>query len=301
MELDQQHYIPKSYIKRFSVKNKIKVYDKELKKFFITNPNNIAKEKGYNCVKEKNIKEKCVEEYGKIYPESIKEFQEIVDDELFLEKMLSRIESDANSIFNLLIAKNDLIKDETIQQKLLIFFHSMIYRNPSFEKANNYIKNTTKSQLEKLGIRKEKMTQYILEDTKVQQQRELLSIGSLLRFSDQIYPYYDWYIGLNNTKIDLIINDNPCRNFFLNANEICFPINTRNAIILLKKDGLAFFTNDKPINDNQIIMSDYAIKFSNAMMVANSKRYIMFNPKNDDIEKWIRYSEENKLLIENNI
>lgn len=128
-----------------------------------------------------------------------------------------------------------------------------------------------------------------------------MSIGSLLTFSEQIYPYYDWYIGLNNTKIDLIINDNPCINFFLNANEICFPINTRRAIILLKKDGLAFFTNDKPINDNQIIMSDYAIKFSNAMMVANSKRYIMFNPKNDDIEKWIRYSEKNNLLIENNI
>lgn len=48
-------------------------------------------------------------------------------------------------------------------------------------------------------------------------------------------------------------------------------------------------------------MSDYVVKFSNAMMVANSKRYIMFNPKNDDIEKWIRYSEENNLLIENNI
>lgn len=76
-------------------------------------------------------------------------------------------------MFNLIVAKNDLIKDETIQQKLLIFFHSMIYRNPSFEKANNYIKNTTKSQLEKLGIMEEKMPQYILEDTKVQQQREL--------------------------------------------------------------------------------------------------------------------------------
>ena len=47
MELDQQHYVPKSYIKRFSIKNKIKVYDRDLKKFFITNPNNIAKEKGY--------------------------------------------------------------------------------------------------------------------------------------------------------------------------------------------------------------------------------------------------------------
>lgn len=66
------------------------------------------------------------------------------------------------------------------------------------------------------------MPQYILKDTKVQQQRELLSIGSLLRFSNQIYPYYDWYIGLNNTKIDLIINDNPCRNFFLNAMKFAF-------------------------------------------------------------------------------
>lgn len=64
MELDQQHYIPKSYIKRFSIKNKIKVYDRELKKFFITNPNNIAKEKGYNCVKEDNTKKKM---YGKIW------------------------------------------------------------------------------------------------------------------------------------------------------------------------------------------------------------------------------------------
>ena len=32
MELNQQNYVPKSYIKRFSIKNKIKVYDRDLKK-----------------------------------------------------------------------------------------------------------------------------------------------------------------------------------------------------------------------------------------------------------------------------
>lgn len=301
MELDQQHYIPRNYIERFSQNKKIEVYDRELRKFLITNPKNIAKEKGYNCVKSKVVKEKCLNEYSLLYPEEKGRYKEVIEDELFLEKMLSRIESDAYRIFNLLINKNELIKNEEIQGKLLIFFHSMIYRNPAFEKSINYIKKTTKTQLEKLNIPINKMPKFIIQDTKEQQQNELLGVGSLINFSRQIYPYYDWYIGINNTKIDLIINDNPCMNFFLNANEICFPINPRYAIILLKKDGISFFTDDRPKNDNQIIMSEYAIKFSNATMVAHSKRYIMFNPRNKDIELWIKYLEDNNELIENNI
>lgn len=78
MELDQQHYIPRNYIERFSQNKKIEVYDRELRKFLITNPKNIAKEKGYNCVKSKVVKEKCLNEYSLLYPEEKGRYKEVI-------------------------------------------------------------------------------------------------------------------------------------------------------------------------------------------------------------------------------
>lgn len=251
----QEHYIPRFYLKRFSVNNRLSVYDIQKDKLFKTNINKIACENYFYDLDYKSLKE-VLNEQKMIFniPNDI--YEDSCNDTQFVEKALSGLEDRFSNLLYKFEKNFKLIEYEEFLRTLFLFIYVQSLRTRSFRKGLENIASQTKSWIECLN---NKVINFPIEleseeIAKRNQAMKLLSPSMIYKRSYLFFEKYDFFIGVNKSYFDFIISDNPLLNMWLGFNDICFPINSRLSIIMQVKSAKEDFKICKVKSDeNKII------------------------------------------------
>lgn len=233
-----EHYIPKFYLERFSKNGKIFVYDLINDKIFPTNIRKVGS-KNYFYDLEPEILKKILAEYKELTNISNQDYEELTNDIQFVEKVLSRLEAKAGMYFNKFENDYALISDEEFLSILFLFMYTLSIRTMSFRNGLENIAEQTTSWLKSLNIKKVRDYPLDMDPKDIAKINQLREITSLVKTYDKgikVFDNYNFFVGINNTKLDFLLSDNPLLYFFLGFNDICFPINPRLAIIIQAKE-----------------------------------------------------------------
>lgn len=273
-----QHYVPEFYLKRFAKNGKISVYNLLDGKIFSTDVNKIGK-KSYFYDFEPNKLKEMLSEYKKTTNISDADFEELTNDVQFVENALSRLETKAGVYFNKFENDYTLINDKNFLSILFLFMHTLSIRTMSFRGGLENIAEQTTSWLKSLNIKEIKNYPLDMDPkdiAKINQLREITSLARTYDKSIKVFSNYNFYIGINNTKLDFLISDNPLTYFWLGFNDICFPINPRLAIIMQVKNASEEFKlcNLKPDKKGIINLSEKEVMKYNILQHNTNARYL---------------------------
>jgi hypothetical protein len=273
-----EHYVPRFYLERFSKNERIYAYDFQKKKIISTNVRKIGSKNYFYDIDPNDLKEELsvFKEVMKITDDS---FEKSIDDVQFIEKALSRLEDKAAIYFNEFEKDYSLIKDEEFLSILFLFMRTLSIRTMSFRSNLENIAQQTTDWLNSLGITNvknypvDKDPKYI---AKVNQLNEIISLPRMYRKSIDFFDNYDLFVGINNTKLDFLLSDNPLLYFFLGFNDICFPVNSKLAIIIQAKSASPEFKicNLNPNKDGIIYLSEKEIMKYNILQHNTNARYL---------------------------
>lgn len=233
-----EHYVPKFYLQRFSTNDKICAYNIKTNEFIQTNVNKIAK-KNYFYDLDINVLRTELSSQKDLLGISDEEFEELTNDEQFIEKVFSRIEGKTKIFLDRLENNYNLINDKEFLSTLFLFLHTLSLRTLNFRKRLEEIAIQTTTWLESMNIKE--VVNYPLdlspeEIAKQNQLSEILSLPRVYQKSQLFFENYDIFIGINDSQVDFLISDNPLLYFHLGFNDICFPVNPRLAIIMQVKN-----------------------------------------------------------------
>ena len=273
-----QHYVPEFYLKRFAKNGKISVYNLLDGKIFSTDVNKIGKKSYFYDLEPNKLKE-MLSEYKKTTDISDADFEELTNDVQFVENALSRLETKAGVYFNKFENDYTLINDKNFLSILFLFMHTLSIRTMSFRGGLENIAEQTTSWLKSLNIKEIKNYPLDMDPkdiAKINQLREITSLARTYDKSIKVFSNYNFYIGINNTKLDFLISDNPLTYFWLGFNDICFPINPRLAIIMQVKDASEEFKlcNLKPDKKGIINLREKDILKYNILQHNTNARYL---------------------------
>lgn len=275
-EVKNQHYVPRMYMKRFSPDQKrICVWNLMIDKILARQrPENFAAKRFFYDASKDELKE-ALREMEKLYPETSAIIESA--DEQFIEKGLSRMESEVSQILDSIYNNHKLLYEEANLQKLIIFFHTLAYRSEKYRDSLDNVKQQMLVHLEKLGISSNDV-EGMDKSGKDNQLYQLSGIAPLLRTAKQLVENYNWYIGTVAGPMKLVISDNPAQGIMLGFNDICLPISGDKAIILRIIDSEApLISTDIPIN-NEIQLSERSVFAYNAIQLSYANRF-MFGDK----------------------
>lgn len=266
-----QHYVPEFYLKRFAKNGKISVYNLLDGNIFSTDVNKIGKKSYFYDLEPAKLKE-MLSEHKKITNISDIDFEELTNDVQFVENALSRLETKAGAYFNKFENDYTLINNKSFLSILFLFMRTLSIRTMSFRNGLENIAEQTTSWLKSLNI--EEVRNYPLDMdpkdiAKINQLREITSLARTYDKSIKVFNNYNFYVGINNTKLDFLISDNPLLNFFLESNDICFPINPRLAIIMQARD-----VNLEPDKKSIINLSEKEVMKYNILQHNTNARYL---------------------------
>ena len=264
---ENQHYIPRMYMKRFGYgllkKEKISVLKKQ-ENIILDNQrveNFAAQRFFYDTSREKlgvNL-----EELFLLYPEA-KNTVNLAGTQ-FVEHMFNREETAINDLLNSLDEDLSAIRKEENIAMMIEFLHSMAYRTRSFRETIENINSDTAKAIgqicDNLGLSEEVKRTEIerhCQSGKDTQLQQLLSFSAVFQTMRKLIENYDWYEAYNNTQLDLIIGDDPFRTIIMGFNDICVPISHSKAIVLKAKENDGFsISENSPINGViQLSLSD---------------------------------------------
>lgn len=273
-----QHYVPEFYLKRFAKNGKISVYNLLDGKIFSTDVNKIGKKSYFYDLEPNKLKE-MLSEYKKTTNISDSDFEELTNDVQFVENALSRLETKAGVYFNKFENDYTLINDKNFLSILFLFMHTLSIRTMSFRGGLENIAEQTTSWLKSLNIKEIKNYPLDMDSkdiAKINQLREITSLARTYDKSIKVFSNYNFYIGINNTKLDFLISDNPLTYFWLGFNDICFPINPRLAIIMQVKNASEEFKlcNLKPDKKGIINLSEKEVMKYNILQHNTNARYL---------------------------
>lgn len=273
-----QHYVPEFYLKRFAKNGKISVYNLLDGKIFSTDVNKIGKKSYFYDLEPNKLKE-MLSEYKKTTNISDADFEELTNDVQFVENALSRLETKAGVYFNKFENDYTLINDKNFLSILFLFMHTLSIRTMSFRGGLENIAEQTTSWLKSLNIKEIKNYPLDMDSkdiAKINQLREITSLARTYDKSIKVFSNYNFYIGINNTKLDFLISDNPLTYFWLGFNDICFPINPRLAIIMQVKNASEEFKlcNLKPDKKGIINLSEKEVMKYNILQHNTNARYL---------------------------
>lgn len=273
----QEHYVPKFYLRKFSDKDKISVYDIKNDRIFSTNINKIACNNYFYDLDSNELKEtlKMQKEICNI-PDDV--FEQECNDVQFVEKALSRLEDKFSSLLLEFEKDYSLINNEEFLRTMFLFAYTLSIRTIGFRNGLESIARQTKEWLEKINI---KNVDYPIDKepediAKINQINELLSLSSVYKKALSFFDKYDIFVGINNSNDDFIISDNPLNYFFLGFNDVCFPVNRKLSIIMQVKDADSEhkLCNIKPDNNKIINLTTVEINKYNNLQVCSNGRYL---------------------------
>lgn len=234
----KEHYIPQFYLKRFGDGEKIDAYDIQNQKYIPnTNALNFASKRFFYDIEQEKLK-KHNEFLKSIFNTSFDKEENTIDSQ-YVERILSRIESNMSDSLDKLEQDYSLIENEKFLSSLFLFLRTLSIRTVGYRNMLSEIANQKTEWLKSLNIKK---YDDIYEDlsseeiAKINQLEYILSIPETLKKSISFFENYNIFIGRNNTNLGFIISDEPFYHFELGFNDICFPVNRSLAIIMQVKD-----------------------------------------------------------------
>ena len=271
-KIKNQHYVPRMYLNRFlSDGKRICVWNLMNDEIMTRQqPGNYAAKRYFYDASETELK-KALTELAELYPLAI----EGVDfsDQQFLEKALSRIESDVAVVLDSINVNFEELYTETNMRKLIIFIHSLTYRSEKYRNSMETVRAQLLAFLQKLGIPPDQVKD-IKDTPKDNQLYQLMGITPCLRTAKMLMENYNWYIGTVAGPMQLLISDNPTQGIMLGFNDICVPISGDKAIIFRITDPQApILSKDLP-NGNEIALSQRSVFAYNAVQLSYANRFI---------------------------
>lgn len=273
-----EHYIPKFYLERFSKNGKIFAYDLINDKIFSTNIRKIGS-KNYFYDLEPEMLKRIMTEYKELTNISNHDYEELTNDIQFVEKFLSRLEAETAEYFNKFENDYELINDEKFLSILFLFMDTLSIRTVSFRNVLESIEKQTINRFKSLNDKEVK--NYPLDMNpkdlaKINQLREITSLVKTYDKAIKVFNNYNFFVAINNTKLDFLLSDNPLLYFFLGFNDICFPINPRLAIIMQVKEVSEEYKicNLKPDKKGIIKLNEKDIMKYNALQHNTNARYL---------------------------
>ena len=271
-----QHYIPQMYLKRFcEANNQLYAYDKLKRKGFYNLPRAYAHEKYFYDL-DPNTLLQMLETY---YPFIDSASRENLSQTQAIEKMLGRLEGAADSVLDKLNDDPSVLSDEDTQITLVHFLHSLSIRTVAQRSQIENIHHQTADWLKQFDISANpEIVEYVSstpeEYSKKWQIERLLSPDAALEFAQMVMLNYDWYYGMVNSDLKLIISDNPVQMLAFGFNDCCFPISPKRAIIFRAQgDNVKILSHDKP-EKGVIYLSMRSVFIYNLIQQSQAERFL---------------------------
>ncbi len=276
-----EHYLPRFYLEKFSKNGKISALNISDGKIIHTNVEKIGKKNYFYDLNPEELK-KILSEYKEFTNITSSQFDELTNDIQFVEKALSRLEDRAALLFAEFENNFDLINDEEFLSTLFLFVHTLSVRTMSFHNSLENIAEQTTTWLKSLNI--EKVENYPLDKkpqdiAKINQLYEITSLTQVYKKSLTFFNNYDLYVGINKTDMDFLISDNPLMYFRLGFNDVCFPINSKLAIIMQVKTAKKEFKicNFDSIKNNIVNLNVKDVLKYNILQQNTNAKYLFGN------------------------
>lgn len=271
-----QHYIPQMYLKRFCEKNnQLYAYDKLKKEGFYNSPRAYAHKKYFYDLDADAMKAMLEEYYSFVDPTA----RENLSQTQVIEKMLGRLEGEADSVLDQLNRDPSVLSNEKAQITLIHFLHSLSIRTVAQRSQIANIYRQTADWLKQLNISSnQEIAEYCNstpeEYAKKCQIGKLLSRDAALEFAKMVMLNYNWYYGIVNSPLKLIVSDNPVQLLSMGVNDCCFPISPERAIIFRPRgENLKIFSNDEP-KKGIVNLSTRSVYIYNLFQQAQSQRFL---------------------------
>jgi hypothetical protein len=304
-----QHYVPQSYLKNFSLHNsQVFVFDKLNQKIFPSHVKNVASSRFFNDFPENTTQLKKIQMMEELYSQL----------EMKQNRFLRHIKKKINKILDLKFHPNNsekvyLTNILTVDQRndlacitAIQFLRTKEFRKFLFEIQQNQVTKTLINEiLEQEAFNFIKQFQFIddmqfnanlfdwIKDFIVQQSttnidfiyKDCLSVVHakfILTYYDKVANIFNnhiWTIGINNTEQPLFTSDNPVvRHSHLSSSgiasegiEIVCPLDGK--LILIMKDKL-FFNEYIDRNNRLISLTSDDVDYYNSLQLYNSNRQI---------------------------
>lgn len=271
-----QHYIPQMYLKRFcGVNNQLYAYDILKKQGCYNLPRAYAHKKFFYDLDPHTMQIMLEEYYPYIDPMS----REKLSQTQTIEKMLGRIENATNSALNKLIDDPSALLDENVQITLIHFLHSLSLRTVAQRSQIENMHHQIAGWLKQFDISVNPEIVEFCNSTPEEYSKKwqigrLLSPGAALEFAHMVMYNYDWYYGIVNSDLKLIVSDNPVQMLAFGFNDCCFPISPNKAIIFRARgDNVKIFSHDKP-QKGFINLSMRSVFIYNLMQQSQAERFL---------------------------
>lgn len=275
----KQHYVPRMYLKRFQDGDGLCVYDKtESQIRFRQNYEAYAHRNYFYDLPSKDLLPIILE----YFPNIDEREAERLSKQQFIENGLCSIEDHANTTLDALACGQSSLTDSDVQIKLISFLQLLSLRTVAQREEIAKIHSITAKWLSEVNIPKEQYGEYlrkVSENTsdkfsKIQQIRNLLDPTICFDFSYMLLDRYNWYMGrvAPESDLSLVTSDNPAGMIAHGANDCCFPISLRKAVIFRAKDNSApLFVKDMPVGD-EIILSQDSVSIYNTLQEQMAQR-----------------------------
>lgn len=268
-----QHYVPRFYLKNFTCSDdKIFVYDKTTDKVFNTAVENIA----------------C-ENY---FYDSAK-FENEIQEEQYLEKFYSSIESDFAPFYFDFISKIESKEKDKISEddkkKFAEFLVLQIDRTKEHREMSIQSYSIVKKQLLEKGFTEKQLIDFGFEiknpDPKDLHIESILAGNEMRDTLSEILENHIWILIENNTNQPFFTSDNPIAKianikdeyishdgYASEGIEIIFPLNSKYLFVLCERE---YFKNLEAIENSKLIISDIEnVNYYNSLEIIRSYRQV---------------------------
>lgn len=289
-----EHYIPRLYLKRFAVGRIKKAYvidvynKKNNKKLLKQNVKNFACINKFYDVDKEDIK-KELDILFKLLGITTNDKERILNDSQFIEHYFANVETEIKPLLDSIEIDHSIINDISFRIKFCIFVRDLSIRTNGFREQMKKITSISLEQLKKIKVKK--MVNYDLnksaeELAKIEQLQAIVSIPLQFKDVNILLNEYDFYVGVNNTKIPFIVSDQPALFVFIKCNEICIPISAKTSIIMRTKgENIKYLTEIEP-HGYEVELTEKNVTHYNIIQFSISNEFMFGNIK--EIERIIQ-------------
>lgn len=249
-----QHFIPQSYLNRFTENGRIAVFKKEDSTILSNqNPRNFASERYYYDVNE-NEWTYLIQNLQKNHPDVT-----FLYEDQPIEHFLSRVEADMKVLLDDIASNPDLLAKAETRIRMACFFHLASYRSKNYRDKIDRINKQTYDYVIKMAYTDDKRKwiehSYGNGASKRQQLKMMIDDEPLAETYAVLENDYVWYWATAEKDGEFIVSDDFSMFFRTEAVELIFPVSLKNAIILRKTDASAPIMGTDLPNGNRIFVS----------------------------------------------
>ena len=277
-----QHYVPKSYINRFSENGRVSVYCKNDGEILSNqNPRNFASARYYYDTSRDEL-EALMREYVALIPE----MQQSInwDDSQFLEHYFVRVEDDAKELFDRIEQDPNEINIEGNIGRIVIFLHDLAYRNHAYRDDIAKINAVTYGALSRINL-SESERQYVeitygKKQARNQQFHAITNVAPVLQTYQKLFGEYDLFFATVKGNARFLISDDPVFSVRHDCPEVCFPLSGKHAL-LFRKPGVTtpLMGTDVPVGSNISISIPNVVRY-NLLQFCFASRYVFGDAMN---------------------